>query len=115
MTLATYGLRKMVMPPETFDSLTESSPLRSISKLSVRNVAAGFESFSRNHAEHTFSVCRISRTLSRAQNFLPLFALGRQVSWNKIPGRSAPGSPQAWRIARVHREGTHRRCIAGGA
>src|SRR6267154_5024036 len=110
MTLATYGLRKTVMPPETLDSLTLSSPLRSISKLSVRNVAAGFESFSRNHAEHAFSVCRISRTLSRARRiFCPCLPLAASS-----PGIQSRGAlhPARARLAESH--GFTGRALTGG-
>src|SRR5229473_3313385 len=73
----------MIMSLGSLDLRTNSSPLRSTSKLSVRNVAAGFESFSRNHAEHAFSVCRISRTLSRARRIfcpcLPLAARSPRI------------------------------------
>src|SRR5437899_8797981 len=92
MTLATYGLRKMFIPPAPLDSLTEASPLRSISKLSVRKVSAGFVSFSRNHAEQVFSVCRISRTFSRARRiFCPGFPMDARYSCTRSLGGLHPG------------------------
>src|SRR5260370_5507361 len=66
----------MIMLLGSLDVRTNSSPLRSTSKLSVRKMSAGFESFSRNHAEHAFSVSRISRTFSRARRiFCPAFPI----------------------------------------
>src|SRR5260370_4739535 len=66
----------MIILLGSVDLRTNSSPFRSTSKLSVRKVAAGFESFSRNHAEHAFSLSRISRTFSRARRiFCPGFPI----------------------------------------
>src|SRR5882757_7797870 len=87
-----------------------ASPLRSIRKLSVRKVAAGFESLPRNHAEHAFSVCRISRTLSRARIIfwpgLPLVARSSSM-------RSRDGlHPARARLAESH--GFTGRTLTGG-
>src|SRR6266699_4397749 len=79
------------MSPGFLDSRTNSSPLRSTAKLSVRKVSAGFESFSRNHAEQAFSVCRIARTLSRARRiFCPVFPLVARSSCTRSLRASHP-------------------------
>src|SRR5258707_11857025 len=76
MTLATYGFRYIYKGPMSLLSRMSSSPWRSSSKRSVRNVAAGFESFSRNQALQLFSAPRISRTFSRArETFCPDFPI----------------------------------------
>src|SRR4029077_6223722 len=82
----------MVIPPAPFDSRMESFPLRSISKPRVLNVAAGSGSFSRNHAEQAFSLCRISRTLSRARKiFWPCLPLAAKSSCTGSRGGLHPG------------------------
>ncbi len=82
------------------DSWTNSSPLRSSSKPSVRNVSAGWTSFSRNHAEQAFSVCRISRTLSRARRiFCPVFPMVVNPSCTRSLG---VGHPMGVKLAGLH-------------
>src|SRR5260370_16598758 len=57
-------------------STTYSCPWPSSVKLSVRKVAAGFASFSRNQAVQAFPVSRIQRTFSRARRiFCPSFPI----------------------------------------
>src|SRR5882762_1141317 len=81
----------MFMSPGLLDSRTNSSPLRSTVKLTVRKVSAGFGSFSRNHAEQAFSVCRISRTLSRARRiFCPGFPMDARYSCTRSLGGLHP-------------------------
>src|SRR6267143_1092252 len=75
----------------SLDSWTNSSPRRSTSKLSVRKMSAGFESFSRNHAEQAFSACRISRTLPRARRiFWPEFPILAKSSCTRSLGTGHP-------------------------
>ena len=81
----------MRMESGSLDSWTKSTPLRSTSNLRVRKVTAGFASFSRNHAEQAFSLCRISRTLSRARRiFCPRFPLVARSSCTRSLGGSHP-------------------------
>src|SRR5260370_15325874 len=62
-------------------SRTYSCPLLHSTKLSVRKVAAGFASFSRNQSVQAFPVSRISRTFSRARRiFCPSFPIVAKFS-----------------------------------
>src|SRR6266446_1742566 len=102
MTFATYGFRNIVRAPMPLLSRMNSSPWRSSSKRSVRNTAAGFESFSRNQALHAFSVPRISRTFSRAREiFCPAFPL--------LPASPAP---DPWRLRTPSGYGLLRRKVS---
>ena len=81
----------MIMLLTSLDSRTNPSPWRSTSKLSVRKVPAGFESFSRNHAEQAFSAYRISRTFSRARKiFCPGFPIRVKPSCTRSFGTGHP-------------------------
>src|SRR5437016_3884900 len=100
----------MVKLPGSFDCKTKSSAFPSKAKLSVRNVFAGFESFPRNQAEQAFSVCRISRTLSRARRiFWPGFPIAARSSCTRSLGAL---QPTCARLAGLH--GFTGGALAGG-
>src|SRR6267378_2587229 len=84
----------MYCAPISFQACTNTSPRRSTAKSRVRKVAAGSASFSRSHAEQVFSVCRISKTLSRARRiFWPVFPMAANSSGTRSLGASHPTCP----------------------